>query len=344
MEIVLFSCFIVSFLSTFVLIPRWIRKAGVLGLTGRDMNKYDKRKVAEAGGITVIIGSLLGILCYIFIKTFYLMETELTAEILAVATTILLAGFIGFVDDILGWKSGVSQKTKVLSTIPIAIPMAVVSAGTSSMILPVIGYVDFGILFPLLIVPIGMIGATNGFNMLAGYNGLEAGMGIIILTTLGVVAWVSGVGWVSVLSMSVVFSLLAFLWYNKPPASIFPGDTLTYIVGASIVCITVLGNMEKIAIVLFLPYILFEAVGFLKYKMDRFRDKSVRLPEAFATNVYKDGSIEFKAKIYGFEPIGYLMAKRLKRKVYERDVTASILGVECLLAASALFLWHFGVI
>ncbi|MCH7535807.1 MAG: glycosyl transferase family 4, partial [Bacteroidetes bacterium] len=69
-------------------------------------------------------------------------------------------------------------------TIPIAIPLIVVNAGVSDITLPFIGSVDFGILFPLLIVPIMIIFTTNAFNMLAGFNGLEAGNGIIILSIL----------------------------------------------------------------------------------------------------------------------------------------------------------------
>ena len=45
------------------------------------------------------------------------------------------------------------------------------------------------ILSPLIVIPIGIAGASNAYNMLAGYNGLEAGMGIIILGTLGYVGY-----------------------------------------------------------------------------------------------------------------------------------------------------------
>ncbi len=55
-----------------------------------------------------------------------------------------------------------------------------------------LGTLDTGLLYPLLIIPIGMIGASNAFNMLAGYNGLEAGMGIVILSTLGLIAYNTG--------------------------------------------------------------------------------------------------------------------------------------------------------
>ncbi len=349
MELILFSCFVLSFILSFMITPRWAKKMESVGLVGRDMNRAKPARVAEPGGIVIIIGAVFGMLLFISIKTFYFSDPVGVIEIFAMLVTVLLAGMVGFIDDVIKIllrnreAAAEWRHLKVLFTVPIAIPLAVVNAGNSVMSLPFIGPVDFGLLFPLLIVPVGIIGATNGFNMMSGHNGLEAGMGVIILSTLGLVAWLAGSGWVTMLSMCMVFSLLAFLWYNKPPASIFPGDSLTYSVGAGIACIAILGNMEKIALILFIPYI-FDALMFVKYGIDRRRNSDVRLPEAFATDVHPDGSLEYKEKIYGFEPFGYLIAKRFKEKVYERDWVISILAVEVLLAAVTLALWTSGMI
>lgn len=334
MEPVLFSCFFLSFALTLLIIPKWVRKAEAMQLVGNDMNKPRKPKVAEAGGITVIVGAVSGILAYIFLGTFYFSTTFGLIEIFAVVTTILLAGFVGFIDDILGWKAGISQRTKIISTIPIAIPLAVVNAGYSYMTLPFIGIVDFGFFFPLILVPIGIIGATNGYNMLAGYNGMESGLGIIILTTLGLIAWLSGSSWVSMLSMIMVFSLAAFFIYNRVPAKIFPGDSLTYSVGATVACIAILGNMEKYALVMFVPY-LFDALMFIRFS---FIDKEKNV-EAFA-KVNADGSLERpNKKIYDFTHLAIAVMKKVKGKVYERDVVLFTFAVEALLAVTAVVMW-----
>lgn len=347
---ILFSCFALAFLLTLVIMPGWRRKMHEIGLVGRDMGRPDpKPAVAEPGGVVVMIGAVFGILLYISIKTFYLLDPVMLVEIFAMLVTVLLAGFVGFIDDVIKVllrRRAAAEKwrhLKVMFTLPIAIPLAVVNAGHSVMSVPFLGFVDFGILFPLVIVPIGIIGATNGFNMMSGHNGLEAGMGVVILTTLAFVAWMSGSSWVTVMSLCMVFSLLAFLWYNKPPASIFPGDSLTYAVGASIACIAILGNMERVALILFIPY-LFDAFMFVKFKIDKMHDPDLVLPEAFATLVHPDGSLEYTDRIYGFEPFGYLIAKRFKEKVYERDWVLSIIGVEVILALFALGLWFMQVI
>ncbi len=330
----LFICLAVSFLTTFLLVPKWMKKASLMGLTGRDMNKVKKINVPEAGGVTFIAGAAAGILAYVFLYIFYFHSTIGIVEIFAMLTTILLSGFVGFIDDILGWKSGMRHSTKVLLTVPIAIPLAVVNAGISVMNIPFLGFVDFGILFPLVLVPLGIIGATNGYNLLGGYNGLEAGLGVIILSMLAYISWISGTGWVSMLSLILAFSLMGFLWYNRFPANIFPGDSLTYTVGAAIACIAILGNMEKFALIMFIPF-MFDALMFIRF---RFIDR-IKNIEAFG-KVNKDGSIEQPYdKIYDFTHLVIAFISKFKKKVYERDVVVTVYAFEIILAFIALSFW-----
>ncbi len=335
---VILICAAAAFLITFLMVPKWAKKVMNMKLVGRDMNKQDRPEVPEAGGVTVIAGTVTGLLVYIFMYTFYFNSDFGLVEILAVLATILMAGFVGFIDDILGWKVGMRHSTKILSTVPIAIPLVVVNAGDAIMNIPFVGFFDFGFMFPLLIVPLGIIGAINGYNMLAGYNGLEAGMGIIILGTLGLIAWISGAGWVSMISLIMMSSLAAFFWFNKFPSKIFPGDSLTYSVGAIIACIAILGNMEKYAILLFIPYF-FDAFMFIRF---RFIDK-VKDVEAFA-KVGKNGCLEMPhEKIYDFTHLIIVGLKKVKENVYEKDVVYTTFAFQLCLSMIVLWLWNLGL-
>jgi UDP-N-acetylglucosamine--dolichyl-phosphate N-acetylglucosaminephosphotransferase len=331
MEPLILLSFLISFAVTYALIPAWIRAAHRIGLVGKDMNKYSKPEVAEMGGIAVVSGFMAGVLYYIGLSTFYFHQDANLIYILAALTTVLIITIIGMLDDILGWKIGLKQWQKPLLTLAAALPMMVVSAGESTMVLPVVGSVDLGILYPLVIIPIGIAGAANGFNMLAGYNGLEAGMGVIILGAMGLVAWQSNLGWVAILAGCMALALLAFLRYNWFPARIFPGDSLTYSVGALIACVAILGNMEKIAIVLFLPY-------FLDFVLPMRKKMKV---EAFGKPV-EDGSIEVPYdRIYDTTHAAIAILKKVKGKAYEYEVTMLILMVEAVIAVLALR-WFLG--
>jgi UDP-N-acetylglucosamine--dolichyl-phosphate N-acetylglucosaminephosphotransferase len=311
--------------------PFWIKKAKQIGLVWEDMNKPKKEKnVAGSGGITVVMGAMVGIFLYIAIQTFYFKSLNgISLEIFAMLSTLLLVAGIGLIDDLFGWKKGgLSKRSRIILILFSAIPLMIINAGESTMM-----GINFGIWYPLLIVPIGILGATTTFNFLAGFNGLEASQGIIILSALSVVMYVTGNGWLSVVALCIVASLFAFYIFNSNPASIFPGDVLTYAIGASIAGIAILGNAEKIAIFFFIPY-LFETVLKLRGNLKK---QSFGKPN-------QDGSLEMPYdKIYGLEHLAIFILKKIKpsKKVYENDVVYLINGFQIfvILIGFALFIF-----
>ena len=321
---------VLDFFISFALTRYWIKSAKKNELVGKDMNKFSKPPVAEAGGVAVVLSIVLGILIYIFIKTFIFKTETHIIESLVIITSILLAGFIGFIDDILGWKKGLKPWHKMLLTFIIAIPLMVINAGHSTMSLPLFGQIDFGIIYPLILIPIGVVGCTNGVNLLAGYNGLEASLGAIIFIIFGIVAIQTNLIWLALIIGLVIASLMGFLIFNKYPAKVFPGDSLTYLVGALIGCFAIIGNMEKIALILFIPFIL---EGILKAK-SKFK------AENFG-KVNKDNSLEAPyKKSYSLTHLSLKILKKIKpsHKVYEKDVVLSLVLFEIILGIIVLFL------
>ncbi len=299
------------------------------------MHKLDRRLVAEIGGVPVLVGFLAGAFTYIAIVTFTLHMPDENYRTFAMLTTILIASTIGLIDDILGWKIGLRQWQKPLLTLFAALPMVVVNAGSSEIGVPW-GTVELSYAYLLFVVPLGIVGATNGFNMIGGYNGLEAGMGVLILTTLGIISYLGGKTWVTLLAFIMVAAILAFLLFNWYPARIFPGNTFTYFTGALIACIAIFGNSEKIALVLFLPYF-FEF--FLKAR-------GIMQKESFA-KLLPNGSLDVPyEKWYGVEHIAIALLKKTKGKVFEKDIVILLLCSEFVLCvlAGALVYFKIGVI
>jgi len=329
MEPLILLSFVISLLVTLAVAKWWVPTAHRLGIVGRDMNKYTKPQVAEMGGIAVVSGFVAGVLYYIALSTFYLGRGEHLLYTLAVLATVLIIFCIGLMDDLLGWKIGLKRWQKPLLTLAAALPMMAVNAGESSVSVPFLGSLELGLLYPLLVVPAGIAGAANGFNMLAGYNGLEAGMGVILLGALGYVSWSTGNGWVAVIAGAMLFSLLGFLRYNWYPARLFPGDSMTYSVGTVIACVAVLGNMEKLALVLFLPYFL----DFLLPLRKRFNVEAFGEPR-------KDGSLLPRYDgIYDLTHAALRLMLAVRGRATERGVTLILLGGEAVLAALAV--WWF---
>jgi len=306
--------------------PFWIRKAKEYGLEGIDKHKTDGKKIAESGGIMVLFGFVLGVLVYIGIKTFYSGEIGIFENVFALLCVILLASLVGMIDDFFGWKKGLSRRSRIILVAFAAIPLMVINAGESTMM-----GIEFGILYPLFLIPIGILGATTTFNFLAGYNGLEAGQGIIILSALSIVTYLTGNSWLSIISACMVASLLAFYIFNKYPAKIFPGDVLTYSVGALIAGIAILGNVERIAIFFFIPY--FMEVGL------KIRGKLKK--QSFAkVNGYGDLEINPK-EIYGLGHLAIYVLKKIRpgKKVYEKEVVWLINGFQIVIVILGFLLF-----
>jgi len=325
-----------SFVLTLFLTKKWIKSANAAQLVGKDMNKPDYPSIPRSGGLVVAIVICFSLLIYIFTKTFSLVGSPSlhVVEAFAITATVLLAGFIGFIDDVLGWKEGLTQLQKVVLTIPIALPLTVLYVDQTVMEFPFIGNVDLGLLYPLLIVPLGIIGSTNGFNLLAGYNGLEAGMGLVIFAVFGFTGLIVPERmWIALVAFIVYACLLAFLAFNWYPAKVFPGNSFTYAIGALIATLAILGDMERIAVWLFIPYFLEILLYFRARVIDKMGDV-----QAFA-KPNKDGSLELPYKhIYDTTHLAIWVLKRVKDKVYERDVVFFLIAVEALFAISGVIL------
>ena len=333
-EILIFVSLIISFLLVVFTMPFWIRKAKMVGLVWEDMNKPKRPKnVAGSGGIVVVIAFVVGVLYYIALRTFLIKsQNGISLEIFALLSVILILSIVGIIDDLLGWQNkGLSKRARLFLAFIASIPLVVINAGSSMMSFPFLGEINFGILYPLILIPIGIAGATTTYNFLAGFNGLEAGQGILILSFLSFVAYVTGISWLAVVGLIMVAALIGFWLYNRYPAKVFPGDSLTWTIGALIASMAILGNFEKIAVFVFIPYIL-ETV--LKSR-GRLEKHSFGKPN-------KDGSLEMPFnKIYGLEHLAIYILKRVKpsKKVYENDVVYLIHGFQILLIVIAFFVF-----
>lgn len=317
-----------TFFFTLYLVPRWIFRARKAGLLGKDMHKEGYPVKPEAGGLPVICGFISGVLLYVAFKVILVGPVVYIIDIMAAITAVLIAAIIGLVDDILGWKMGLRSIHKLILTFAIAVPIMVVHAGDRFFALPFIGLVDLGIVFPFLVIPLIIMFTANAFNMLAGYNGLEAGMGIIILFTLSLIAYGVGHYWVGFLGIAMCAALAAFWLFNRFPAQVFPGDTLTYAVGALIGIVAVLGGIERYAGILLIPY----GLQFLLKARGRMKK------ESFAELRGKGLHLAYK-HVYGLEHIALRLQQRLTGRATERGIVFQLYGLQLVFAIFTFFLF-----
>jgi len=100
-------------------------------------------------------------------------------------------------------------------------------------------------------------------------------------------------------------------------------------VGALIAIVAIIGNVEKYAVILFIPYfieLILKARGNL-------------IKESFAA-VQNDGSLEKRyGQWYGIEHIALDLMKKMKGKATEQSVIYSIFTFQCFFAVIAVILF-----
>lgn len=238
--------------------PYYIAKAKASSWVGPDIHKTDKPMIPESGGIVWVFSYLVSLFLLV-----PLYSVEIQLKIIAAGTTVLLAGLVGMVDDAIGFPWRVKSLLPILSSIP----LAVMRAGVTNIHIPFIAIIDVGVLYYLFVIPVAVTASSNVVNQLAGLNGLEAGSCLIVGTSLIGCTLLAGNEFGLILLVPYVGALLAFLWYNRYPSRVFPGDVGTFAFGAAVAAFGILGNLEQAVVICFLPHIFNSVsilIGFMK--------------------------------------------------------------------------------
>ncbi len=307
--------FLVSLIFSIIITLFFIKKFKKMGITGLDVHKTYKWEVAEMGGIPILISFVLG-----FMSVIYFFSNEML-ELVAILSTIILAGIVGIIDD----RSGMRQRVKAVIPVFAAIPLMIIQAGHHEMSIPFVGEVNFGLIYPLLFIPLAITVVSNAFNMLAGYNGLESGMGLIASFFMGIASYITGAYMVSSFMFAMAGTLAGFLFYNKYPSKIFPGDSGVFIMGSAVAAAAIVANLEVVGIILLLPYIINGAIT----SIDILRKKPI---EKFA-KVDKDGYLRPPSRKYVYNL--YYTLENLK-KTKEKELVFEFWALEFICGIAAL--------
>ncbi len=297
-----------ALVSTYLFLKFWEGFAKEKGFVGRDINKYGEVYVPEGGGIPVFI-------MFLFFLSF-LLPNNPEFHYLLIPT--FLGFLIGALDDV--WKpGGLPWKVKLLLTF--LVPLSVLPFLDKTTVDFYFFKIDSRIFYLIIFTIIG-IGWTNAVNTLAGFNGIEAGLSIVILLTLSFLSPERPMIYL------MVFCLLAFLIENWYPAKVFPGDSLTYGVGAFIAAISMKNGFLWQSFFLLIPYFI-DNIWMPRFFWNYFVKKEKKeVPKVFGIP-QPDGSIEIP-DFPDFLGIFGRIIKKIKGRCYEYEITISAILVEAL--------------
>ncbi|NHK31780.1 MAG: hypothetical protein FK730_10545 [Asgard group archaeon] len=260
--IIFVFAFAATFFITWFLSKFFLKK----GIYGHDVHKADKPKVAEMGGVGLIIVILIVIIACIFIFIDYWQFFTVAAIV------IFLVGLIGIWDDLKALGAFVKPFLLLIPSIPLIVWQLISNKNFASdglllfdpaPFLPLIGAISITIVYWLL-VPFAVTVLSNATNMLDVMNGSTPITSMFVSATAIISSIVMSIqnkvevdnlpG--IVLSVLLFACLFAFFWFNKYPAKIFCGDTGSLTIGAMIALIAIFGRIEFIIIIAMMPQIM----------------------------------------------------------------------------------------
>lgn len=245
----------------------WKKTSVKLTVDGREaplsakLHNDEERKTPRMGGI-VIWGSVLitiflfFILASIFPNSIFAKLSFLSRDQTWLPLFTLIAGALfGLIDDYLVCREGGSYAGGGLSLrIRLAFVFLLATAGAwwfyvklgvNSVHIPFVGDAYLGAwLIPLFII--FMIGMYSG-GIIDGIDGLSGGVFASIFSAFAVIAFAQGQINLAAFCSVVVGGILAFLWFNIPPARFFNSETGTMALTTSL---TVVAFLTKAVLVL----------------------------------------------------------------------------------------------
>jgi len=306
------GAFVFSMLTVYVIVPWLIPRLMAKGIVGKDLNKPGQPDVAEMGGIAAVVGFFAGVSALIAldgVKSINLLFASLSA--------VMGAAFVGMMDDVFDLR----QRQKAFLPFILALPLGtVVDQGIA---IPHIAVLNLG---PWMIIAaaFALTCAANAANMLEGFNGLGTGLGIIMAFTLLMLSVMHNRLDGMYLLTPLLGALVAFLWFNKYPAVIFPGDTMMLFMGATLASAGILSGLHVQTVFIFIPMIV---EFFLKlrghFKAENYASKS------------DNGFLEYHGRI---ESLTHIFMKR--RKTTENGLVYRIWAIEivvCLIVLTVDF-------
>jgi len=212
---------------------------------GIDVHKTERPEIPEMCGLSIVIGMTASVAVLILISP------QHKVEFLYFILSIIVAGIIGFIDDL----KSLGAKVKPILTAFSCVPILIAGMYYPYPELPFIGGVRLTIVYPLLL-PFAFAVPANAVNMMDVFNGSMTGTcGIISLALIACLILTGNFEYAII--ASILFGcIMAFHLFNKYPAKVFAGDTGSLFIGASIGALAVVGRIEVAAVVALIPFIM----------------------------------------------------------------------------------------
>lgn len=175
---------------------------------------------------------------------------------------------LGFSDDVLDLRWRVKLILPTVASLPLLIVYGMTYNNTT-IVVPkplrsILGLtVNLSYLYYIFLSMLAVF-CTNAINIVAGINGIEAGQGFLIASSIvsynAIELWQNTDQWQShlyslTLMVPFIGTTLGLFLHNRYPARVFVGDTYCYFAGMTFAVVGILGHFSKTMLLFFLPQV-----------------------------------------------------------------------------------------
>lgn len=222
----LFSAFLIALVVTMTLIPPLMRVAERLSVIDLpNERKVHTSPIPRIGGVAMVVGSCIPIVLWL----------PHDNTIVAFLFSLLILLIFGAWDD----SRELDYRLKFLGQF-LAVFLIVFWGGVNIAVFPFAGMDPVPEFLSIPITVIFLVGVTNAVNLSDGLDGLAAG---VTLLSLGAIALLAKMGNGSEIIMAcfvIAGAIFGFLRYNTYPARIFMGDTGSQFLGFTVGVLSVM--------------------------------------------------------------------------------------------------------
>lgn len=191
-----------------------------------------KRRVPTAAGLIMLVAISI-------VTLLFNLSREQTWLPLA---ALVGGGMVGLLDDFINVRGSGSGVAGLQARLKLALITGVSTIGAwffyfkleySTVHIPYAGDLAVGwLLIPIFVVAV--VSTSNAVNISDGLDGLAGGLLLMSFAAFGTIAMFQGNYGIAAFCMTVAGTLLAYVWFNIPPARFFMGDVGSFSLGTAL--------------------------------------------------------------------------------------------------------------
>ena len=172
--------------------------------------------------------------------------------------------FVGVIDDAINifgsgrGAAGLRGPVKFLLITIVGLMLGwffAVKLGWTTIWFPFLGDINIGIAGMIPLFAFAVVATSNAVNISDGLDGLSGGLAMMAYIAYGIIALFQGHMLLFGFCMTVVGWLLAYIWFNVPPARFMMGDTGSFALGAGLGVVAMMTDSFLLLPIIGFPFV-----------------------------------------------------------------------------------------